>query len=112
MATNAVERATRELEKAQEKIEQARARLSAAKARESEAERKKMTRRKIILGGALVERAERDERFSRVILSLMEGLSRDQDKKAFEGWEPPSSGDTSSPAENPEDKSGPPVGQP
>lgn len=106
MAANAVERAEKELEKAQKKIEQARARLSAAKARESEAERKKMTRRKIILGGALVERAERDERFSRVIQSLMEGLSREQDKKAFEGWEPPT------PAENPEDNSGPPVGQP
>lgn len=97
------------VEKAQKELERARARLSAAKARESQAERKRMTRRKVILGGALLERAERDERFARVIQNLMDGLSRDQDRKAFEGWEPPSPGETGSPADGDDKGDGSPA---
>lgn len=83
------------VQKAQRQFEEARARLQSAKARESSAERKKETRRKVILGGALVEHADRDPRFAKVVQVLIDSLSRDQDRKAFEGWDvpvPPSEG--------------------
>ena len=46
------------LEKAKLKFEQARARLKALEARQSTEERKRDTRRKVILGGALLELAK------------------------------------------------------
>ncbi len=72
------------LEKAQRKFEQAKAALDAIKARESAAERKKDTRRKIVLGGALLERARTDRDASALISKLIAGLARDHDKKLFE----------------------------
>lgn len=78
-----------QLEKLQRQYEQAKARLQAARARKAEQDRKLDARRKIILGGALVEKAGRDTEASRLLMSLVAGLSRVQDRKAFEGWAPP-----------------------
>lgn len=78
-----------QLEKAKLQAEQAKARYQALQARLSEAERKLETRRKIILGGLLLDAAEKDEKFARVVQVLVGRMSRDQDTKAFEGWELP-----------------------
>ena len=75
---------------ARKRAEQAKARLQALEARASQQARKLDTRRKVILGGLLLDAAEKDDRFARVITALMERISRDQDRKAFEGWQAPS----------------------
>jgi hypothetical protein len=72
------------LEKAQRKFEQAKAALDAIKARDAAAERKKDTRRKIVLGGALLELARTDKDASALVTRLIAGLARDHDKKLFE----------------------------
>ena len=72
------------LEKAQRKFEQAKAALDAIKARESAEERKKDTRRKIVLGGALLELSKSDKEASALVSRLIAGLTRDHDKKLFE----------------------------
>lgn len=77
------------LEKLERQYEQARARLQAARARQAAKERKLDARRKIILGGALIERAGRDPETARLMKALVTGLSRAQDRKAFENWTPP-----------------------
>ena len=77
------------VEKLERQYEQAKARLQAAKARERAKARKLDARRKIILGGALIEQAERDPAAARVLSELIAGLSRQQDRKTFEGWQAP-----------------------
>lgn len=77
------------LEKLERQYEQAKARLQAARARQTAKERKLDARRKIILGGALIERAGRDPETARLMKALVTGLSRAQDRKAFENWTPP-----------------------
>lgn len=72
------------LEKAKRKFEQAKAALEAAKARETQKERKKDTRRKIVLGGALLELAKADKEASALVTRLIAGLTREHDKKLFE----------------------------
>jgi len=72
------------LEKAQRKFEQAKAALDAIKARESAEERKKDTRRKIVLGGALLDLSKSDKEASALVSRLIAGLTRDHDKKLFE----------------------------
>jgi hypothetical protein len=78
-----------QIEKARLAVKQAKARLQAIESRQSEADRKLETRRKIILGGLLLDAAEKDEKFARVVQLLISRTSRDQDIKAFEGWKPP-----------------------
>ena len=82
-----------ELAKAKEEYErakaQAKARYDLAKARLSTAQRKLDTRRKVIAGGALIELAARDEAAARLLNQLIDGLKRDNDRKAFEGWKRP-----------------------
>lgn len=68
---------------------QAKARYEKTVARHSTAARKQETRRKIILGGGLVELAERDQEANRVLSKIINNLSRVQDKKAFEDWGKP-----------------------
>ena len=80
---------TEQIERAKLQAEQARARYQALQARLSEASRKLDTRRKIILGGLLLDAAEKDDKFARVVQVLISRVSRDQDAKAFEGWEAP-----------------------
>ena len=78
-----------QIEKARAKASQAKARLQALEARLSEASRKLDTRRKIILGGLLIDAASKDERYAKVIAALMARIERDHDRQAFDGWTPP-----------------------
>lgn len=77
------------IEKAKQQVEQAKARYQALLARQTAEERKLNTRRKVILGGLLIDAAGKDERFGRVIDELMKRITRDHDHKAFEGWQKP-----------------------
>jgi hypothetical protein len=52
------------------------------------AERKKDTRRKIALGGALIAEARRDPKAARYLKKLIDGMA-ERDKAAFEGWDTP-----------------------
>lgn len=77
------------IEKAKQQVEQAKARYQALLARQNAEKRKLDTRRKVILGGLLVDAAGKDEHFSRVIDELLKRITRDHDRKAFEGWQKP-----------------------
>lgn len=77
-----------ELERAEKRYAQAKARLQAMKNREAAKQRKLDTRRKVILGGALIDLAGRDDAAARMLDRLIRNLPRDQDRKAFEGWSP------------------------
>ena len=63
------------IEKARRQFEEAKARLQAVEAREKTAERKRDTRRKVILGGALLELAGRDREASAMIKRVVSHLS-------------------------------------
>jgi hypothetical protein len=78
-----------QIEKARLAVKQAKARLQAIENRQSTAERKLETRRKIILGGLLLDAAEKDEKFARALQVLVGRVNRDQDAKAFDGWQQP-----------------------
>ena len=96
-----------ELDRAEKRYAQARARLMALKNRESTRARKLDTRRKIILGGALVDLAGRDSNAAAMLDRLIRNLAREQDRKAFDGWDWRAGADaTLSPAAAP-DPSGP-----
>ncbi len=91
-----------QIEKARLAVKQAKARLQAIENRQSTAERKLETRRKIILGGLLLDAAEKDEKFARALQVLVGRVSREQDTKAFEGWQQPRPATpVSAPASNP-----------
>lgn len=77
-----------ELERAEKRYAQAKARLLALKNRAATAARKMDTRRKVILGGALVDLAGRDEGAAKLLDRLVRNLPREQDRKAFVGWKP------------------------
>ena len=86
-----------ELERAEKRYAQAKARLQTLRNREATKQRKLDTRRKVILGGALLDLAERDSGAADMVDRLVRNLSRDQDRKAFADWEgATSSGDGSS----------------
>lgn len=80
------------VQEAQKQLDQAQARLQRAKARASARARKLDARRKIILGGALLGRARRggsadSDAAAKLVQAIIEGLSRQNDLKAFEGFE-------------------------
>jgi hypothetical protein len=77
------------IEKAQVRLEQAKARLQLLEARASTLNRKKDARRKIILGGLLLDAAMKDPVWRTHLNELMSRITRDQDHKAFEGWRLP-----------------------
>jgi len=79
-----------ELERAEKRYAQAKARLQALKNREATRQRKLDTRRKVILGGALMDLAERDSNAAAMLDRLIRNLSREQDRKAFAEWDAPS----------------------
>ena len=62
------------------------ARLLLARARATQKDRAKDTRRKLLLGAALLDDASRNQEAARVIQSLLKALPRKQDLKAFEDW--------------------------
>ena len=75
-----------ELERAEKRYAQAKARLQALRNREATRQRKLDTRRKVILGGALMDLAERDSGAAAILDRLIRNLARDQDRKAFADW--------------------------
>ena len=79
-----------ELERAEKRYAQAKARLQALKNREATRQRKLDTRRKVILGGALLDLAERDSGAAAMLDRLVRNLAREQDRKAFAEWSAPS----------------------
>ena len=79
-----------ELERAEKRYTQAKARLQALKNREATRQRKLDTRRKVILGGALMDLAERDSNAAAMLDRLLRNLAREQDRKAFAEWDAPS----------------------
>ena len=84
-----------QMEKAKRQYEQAKARLHATKARETKRQRKRDTRRKVILGGALIELSERDQPARTMMRRLIGNLSREQDRKMFDPSETLPSNDES-----------------
>lgn len=78
------------IEKARLKVAQAQARLEALSARAATYERKADTRRKIILGGLLLDAAGKDPRYASILDALLKRIARDADRRPFDGWEPPS----------------------
>ena len=84
-----------QMEKAKRQYEQAKARLYATKARETKLQRKRDTRRKVILGGALIELANRDQPARSMMRRLIGNLSREQDRKMFDPSEALSTDDES-----------------
>lgn len=81
-----------ELARAEKRYAQAKARLQALRNREATKQRKLDTRRKVILGGALLDLAERDSGAAAMVERLIRNLSRDQDRKAFAEWDGAGSG--------------------
>lgn len=77
------------LQKAENRLKQAKARVAAIKARQAGSVRKIDTRRKVIVGGALIELASRDAAAAEMLKTIISGLSRQQDRKAVEGWDFP-----------------------
>lgn len=74
------------IEKARRKVDQAKAQLQALEARAATLNRKADARRKIILGGLLLDAAMKDTEWEGRLNTLMDRISRDQDRKAFAGW--------------------------
>lgn len=75
-----------QLEKLERQYAQAKNRLQAAKARETTKQRKLDARRKIILGGALLDLAGRDESAAAMVNRLLRNLPREQDRRTFDSW--------------------------
>lgn len=71
------------------KIEQAKARIQAAMAKDNARERKLDTRRKVILGGLLMESAKKYPNWNSALTALIKKISRENDLKAFEGYQIP-----------------------
>lgn len=84
-----------ELERAEKRYAQAKARLQGIRNREATKQRKLDTRRKVILGGALIDLAERDSNAAAMLDRLVRNLPREQDQKAFADWERPESAPSS-----------------
>ena len=74
------------VELAKKRLAQAKARLDALNARIATEGRRLDTRRKIILGGLLLDAATKDQRFAGIVTELTHRISRESDRKAFEGW--------------------------
>lgn len=77
-----ITRAAHKKAKAEETIRRAKKALR-------ETERKKDTRRKIILGAALLDAADRSEGAARFLASVVDRLERPTDRTAFDGFELP-----------------------
>lgn len=92
-----------ELEKAEKRYAQAKARLQGIRNREATKQRKLDTRRKVILGGALLDLAVRDSAASAMLDRLVRNLPRAQDQKVFTDWDGP---DSASPPAPPSDTHG------
>lgn len=76
------------IEATRTRLVQAQNRLQQLDARAAQKERKRDTRRKIILGGLLLEAAGKERRFAEALDELMTRIQRSQDKTAFAEWAP------------------------
>jgi hypothetical protein len=76
------------IEATRTRLAQAQNRLQQLDARAAQEERKRDTRRKIILGGLLLEAAGKERRFAEALDELMTRIQRAQDKTAFAEWTP------------------------
>lgn len=65
------------------------AQMQEIQARQKERLRKADTRRKVILGGMLLAKAEQDERIARMVADMVKAVDRPADRSAFDGWTPP-----------------------
>lgn len=72
------------LARTQEKLAQAEARYQAVSAAEATKNRKMDTRRKIIIGGAIMAMVESDERASELLNLIVSRLKSDRDKALFD----------------------------
>ncbi|MCF4130310.1 conjugal transfer protein TraD [Methylobacterium sp. SyP6R] len=70
------------------RLAQAQNQLQQLDARAAQEERKRDTRRKIILGGLLLEAAGKERRFAEALDELMSRIQRPHDKTAFTEWSP------------------------
>lgn len=77
-----IARAAQKKAKAEETIRRAQKALR-------DTERKKDTRRKIILGAALLDAADRNDSVARFLASIVDRLERPTDQAAFDGFELP-----------------------
>lgn len=75
-----------QLQKAEQAKAKAEERLRRAQKAINERERKNDTRRKIILGAALLEFASRNEGTSKFVSQVIKAQSRPQDRAVFEGF--------------------------
>jgi Conjugal transfer protein TraD len=75
-----------QIDEARKKVSQAKARLQDLEARANTAKRKLDTRRKIILGGLLLDAALKDDRYAEMFTELMGRISRNNDRRAFKDW--------------------------
>lgn len=66
------------------KVAQVLARQQGVDARAGVRDRKLQTRRKIIVGGGLMERAARDSMAAKLVKEIVEGLSRETGRKALD----------------------------
>lgn len=78
-----------QIDKARQKAEQADAHLKAILAREDQAAQRSDTRRRIVLGGLLLDAAQTDAQYTKIITALMGRITRGRDHAAFAGWTPP-----------------------
>lgn len=97
--------ANTELERAEKRFAQAKARLQGIRNREATKQRKMDTRRKVILGGALIDLAGRDSNAAAMLDRLVRNLRRQQDQKAFLNWAGPESTPSPAPPESDPDTS-------
>lgn len=89
MSDSAENKRLNRLEQARLKVKQAQAYYDTLKAKEAAEERKRDTRRKVILGGLILEAAGKDEQMSRLVDTLRSTLTREHDLRAFANWETP-----------------------
>lgn len=85
MATKSAEQ---RLEAAQKALAKAEAAMKRAAADLAEKDRRADTRRKVIIGGALIARAAKDATAAKALRVLLTALPA-KDKAAFQGWTPP-----------------------
>lgn len=75
---------TVEIKKLRERRARAEQKLASLKTRESDAKRKYDTRKKIVLGAALLSAAKRDEKMQRLLNYLIGTYLSEKDKRLFE----------------------------
>jgi len=70
----------------QKKADQLLAKLQSEKALQAKQDRALDTRRKIILGGLLIDAATKDKQWEKNLNVILSRISKPNDLKAFEGW--------------------------